>query len=114
MAEFFNTAFSLSMIAPPCDLQVEELSDVEARAFLAGQGVANVANPNHANTLSALSQKLGNDVRDAKGGRVALASGDAMLVGQVVFPSDVPRETTEYTDEQLAKGKFSFLLVTVS
>lgn len=110
---FFNTAFSLSMVTYPCTMQVVELSKTEATVWLGQSGVKNVANPGHANTLAAVSQRLGVDVRSSAGGRVSLASGDQCLVAQVSFPPSVPRETTEYTDEQLALGKFSFLLVTV-
>lgn len=111
---FFNTAFSLSMVTPPCTMQVVEITETEAAAFVAAEGVANVANPQHANTLQALSKRLGVDVSGAQGGRVALEPGDEVVVGQVSFPPSVPRETREYTDEQVASGKFSFLKVTVS
>lgn len=110
---YFNTAFSLSMVTAPADLHVEQVAEAEAAAWLGGE-VKNVANPGHANTLAALSQRLGVDVRGAMGGRVVLSASDEILVGQVIFPPDVPRETTEYSDEQLAKGRFSFVLVTIT
>lgn len=114
MAKYFNTAFSLSMVKSPCDLHVDELSEAEATEWLGQSDVNNVANPNHANTLAAVSQRLDVDVRGAAGGRVLLSSGDQILVAQVSFPPSVPRETTEYTDEQLDLGRFSFVLVNVS
>ncbi len=113
MAKFFNTAFSLSMVVPPFTMTGSELTPDEASKWLK-QDVQNVANPTHANTLDAVSKKLGVDVLDAKGGRVVLNSGDECLVAQVTFPPSVPRETKEYTDEQVALGKFSFVLVKVS
>ncbi len=114
MAKYFNTAFSLSMVTPPVRLDVQPMTEEIAAAELATEDVANVANPGHANTLAALSQRTGVNLRDAKGGRITLKPGDVVIVGQVRFPSSVPRETTEYTDEQLALGTFSFMKVTVS
>ena len=113
MAKYFNTAFSLSMVVPPFSMSGSELTPAEAAEWL-NQEIQNVANPNHANSLDAVSKKLGADVRDAKGGRVVLNSGDECLVAQVFFPPSVPRETQEYTDEQVALGKFSFVLVKIS
>jgi hypothetical protein len=114
MTQYFNTAFSLSMMEEHFLIEGVSTTDSEARKFLKNAGVVNVANPNHANTLAAVSQKLGVDVlTDATGGRVNLTAGDEMLVAQVVFPLDVPRDTTEYTNEQLAQGKFSFVIVYV-
>jgi hypothetical protein len=112
MAKYFNTAFSLSMVVPPFVISGSELTPAEASKWL-NQEIQNVANPNHANTLDAVSKKLGTGVRDAKGGRVVLSSGDECLVAQVSFPPSVPRETKEYTDEQVALGKFSFVLVKI-
>ncbi len=112
--KFFNTAFSLSMVKAPFALSGTELDPKTAAKWLRSGDVNNVANPTHANTLSAVSQRLDVDVRSAAGGRVELKSGDQLLVAQVSFPPTVPRETTEYSDEQLALGKFSFVLVEIA
>ena len=114
MNRFFNTAFSLSMVSAPFALTGKELTPEEAAQWLRESDVNNVANPSHANTLAAVSQRLSVDVRNAAGGRVVLTSGDQLLVAQVSFPPTVPRETTEYTDEQLALGRFSFVLVEIA
>ncbi|MBI2595425.1 hypothetical protein HYW46_01675 [Candidatus Daviesbacteria bacterium] len=111
---FFNTAFSLSMVVPPFSLKGGELTAEQVGQWLREGDVQNVANPSHANTLAAVSQRLGVDVRNAAGGRVVLNPGDQVLVAQVTFPPSVPRETTEYSDEQLALGKFSFVLVEIA
>lgn len=112
--KLFNTAFSLSMVVPPFGMEGIELTPAEAAEWLRQEGVVNAANPTHANTLDAVSKKVGVDMRAAKGGRVVLGKGDGCLVAQVVFPPSVPRETKEYTDEQVALGTFSFILVIVS
>lgn len=114
MNRYFNTAFSLSMVSAPFALSGTELNPETAAKWLQEDDVSNVANPSHENTLSALTQKLGVDVTNAAGGRVTLNSGDQVLVAQVSFPPSVPRETTEYSDEQLALGRFSFVLVEIA
>ena len=112
--KLFNTAFSLSMVVPPFVMVGVELTPAEAAEWLMQNDVENVANPTHSNTLDAVSKKVGIDVRVANGGRVVLGKSDECLVAQVVFPPSVPRETKEYTDEQVALGTFSFILVTVA
>lgn len=111
---YFNTAFSLSMIESSATLRIFHVSACMAKTLLKAGLTCNVANPNHANTLCAVSALLGIDVStNATGSRVTLESGDSMLVAQVVFPQSIPRETTEYTQEMLDKGKFTFQLVRV-
>jgi hypothetical protein len=111
---YFNTAFSLSMVKAPFRIVGNEFTIEQVQYWLRKDGnVINVANPTHANTLNAISQKIGIDVRDAKGGRVLMKRRDTCLVAQVSFPPEVPRETKEYTDEQIALGTFSFILVEV-
>lgn len=111
MSKYLNTAFSLSMVKCPFTLTGEELTPEQAASWLQDRQVQNACNPQHANTLDAVSKRLQLDVRAAKGGRVLLQPGDECLVAQVSFPPDVPRETKEYTDEQVARATFSFILV---
>lgn len=113
MAKYFNTAFSLSMVCPPFTITGRELTLAEAAEWLQSGYVVNVANPTHANTLDAVSRKLGVDVRNGSGDRVVLGSESECLVAQVFFPSSVPRETKEYSEEHIALGRFSFVLLKV-
>lgn len=108
MARYFNTTLGLSML-PDGDFSVRTLTSEEAASWLC-QEFNNVANPSHGNTLDAVSRHLGIDVRDAKGGRVALESGDECLVVQI---SGVPRETREFTDEEIEAATFTFRVVKV-
>ena len=89
---------------------VRTVSDSEAGEFLGAGGVANVANPTHGNSLDAISRKLGVDVRVAKGGRISLVAGDECLVAQI---SNIPRETREFSDEEIASARFEFRIVSV-
>ena len=108
---YFNTAFSLAMLAQlPANLSVEEVS-IDYALELLDEGFVNAANPNHANTLDAVSRILDFDVRDGSGSRVELYPGDCCLVAQVVFPPEVPRNTAEYTDEQLNMAEISLIMV---
>jgi hypothetical protein len=108
MARYFNTTLGLSML-PDGDFAVETLSESRAAEFLNG-GVENVANPQHANSLQAITQKLGVDVRESKGGRVFLKSGDECLVAEI---GNIPRETREFSDEEISAATFKFRLVVV-
>ncbi len=108
MTNYFNTTLGLSML-PDGDVSVKTLSEAKTKEFLSRE-VENIANPNHANTLDAVSRRLGIDVRGAKGGRVTLASTDFCLVAEI---GNVPRETREFTDEEIDKAIFKFRLVEV-
>lgn len=104
---FFNTTFASSM-TPDGVVEFSTLSPEKAAAWLGQEGFANAANPSHGNTLSALTRRLGIDLTAAKGGRVLLQEGDECLVSQI---EGLPRETREFTDEEVAKATFSFRLV---
>lgn len=109
MKRHFNTTLGLSML-PDGNISVETVTDEVAIQYLISEGVENVANPQHSNSLQAITQKLGVDVRNAKGGRVFLASGDSCLVAEI---GGIPRETREFSDEEIAAAKFIFRLVIV-
>ena len=108
MKRYFNTTLGLSML-PDGVVEVTTVSEAAAAAFLQ-EGCENVANPDHSNSLQAITQKLGVDVREAKGGRVFLQSGDACLVAEI---GGIPRETREFTDVEIGAARFKFRLVEV-
>lgn len=108
VGRYFNTTLGLSML-PDGSVSVRTLSAKEAREWL-DTPFTNAANPTHGNSLQAITQKVGVDVRDAKGGRVALRPGDQCLVAQI---TGIPRETREFTNEEIAAAAFEFRLVTV-
>jgi hypothetical protein len=97
-------------MAPDGDLSVQTIDETAAAEFLRQEGMANVANPTHANSLDAISRRLGVDVRNTRGGRVLLSSGDECLVGEI---GNVPRETREFTDAEIAKATFRFRIIKV-
>lgn len=105
---YFNTALGLSML-PDGEFSVQTITPEAAAAWLL-EGHQNVANPNHSNSLQAITQKIDVDMRDAKGGRITLEPGDQCLVAQI---GGIPRETREFTDEEIAAATFTFRLVTV-
>lgn len=114
MARYFNTTLGLSML-PDGRFFVEALTWGEARAWLCG-AFENVVNPSHTNSLDAICRHLNVDGRlaekicNAKGGRVILQRGDECLVAQI---ENVPRETREFTDEEVKNASFAFRLVRV-
>ncbi len=98
---------------PDGGAEIKTLTDDEAKAWLVAD-FTNAANPAHGNTLQALTQKLGVDLTLAEGTkapRVYLEHGDQCLVAEV---SKIPRETREFTDEEIGVATFRFRLVTVS
>lgn len=110
--KFFNTTLGLSML-PDGTVETKTLTPEQAAEFLKTEGLVNAANPSHANTLQALTQKLGVELRlpaDAKAPRIYLESGDQCLVAEV---SGIPRETREFGDAEIAAATFKFRLVTV-
>lgn len=109
MAKYFNTTLGMSMLTDGM-IEVFTVDEAAAADYLRQEGLVNAANPSHANTLDVISRRLGVDVRDAKGGRVTLEAGDSCLVVEI---SNVPRETREFTDEEVAKATFKFRLVAV-
>lgn len=106
---YFNTTFAPSMV-PDGTVEFRTVSVEEAAELLRGE-FANAANPSHGNTLSALTRRLGVDLTQAQGGRVLLSQDDSCLVAQI---SGLPRETREFTDEEVAAARFDFRLVTLT
>jgi len=108
---YFNTAFAESMV-PDGDVRFATLSSKEASAWLQEAAFENVANPDHANTLDALSRKTAVELREGTGARVTLGKGDQVLVGGIRIP-DLGRVTREYTDVEVASAIFRFRLVII-
>lgn len=106
---YVNTALSSRML-PDGDLRVGSLSSAAASAWLQSGPFHNLCNPTHGNTLDAFSRVLNVDLRAAAGGQIRLAAGDACLVLEV---SNLPRETREFQDDEIASATFAFRLVEV-
>ena len=106
MTRYFNTTLGISML-PDGDCTVETVTEETAAQYLLSD-VENVANPSHGNSLQAITQLLGADVCNPKGGRVFLKSGDSCLVAEV---SGIPRETREFTNEEIEAATFRFRIV---
>lgn len=105
---FFNTTLGISMLADG-QIAIETLNENQVTKWFE-INFENVANPSHSNSLQAITQKIGVDVRNAKGGRISLESGDECLVAQI---GGIPRETREFTDEEIEAATFTFRLVRV-
>lgn len=90
------------------EISVRTLTDSEAAEWLRSGEYLNAANPSHGNSLQAITQKLGVDIRNAQGGRIVLTAGDECLVAQI---TGIPRETREFTDDEIAAARFEFRAV---
>jgi len=109
MNRFFNTTLGISML-PDGQFKLKTLTIKEVKNWLQNNNFQNVANPNHANSLDAISRKISVDVRNAEGRRVSLSVGDECLVAQI---SGIPRETREFTDKEIKAATFTFRLVKI-
>lgn len=107
MSNYFNTTLGISMLGDGI-FSVRTLSADDAAKWLRQDDIVNAANPTHSNSLDAISRKIGVNVREAKGGRVALSAGDECLVAQI---SGIPRETREFSDAEICAARFEFRLV---
>jgi hypothetical protein len=87
------------------------LTTAEARSIIEA-GVETAFNPSHANTARAVERKTGVQIPMAvKPTRVALGIGDRLLVVTIV--GTLPRETREFTDDELDSVNFAFSLWSV-
>ncbi len=109
MTKFFNTALASNML-PNAAFEVSDLTDEQVVAWM-NAGFENRANPSHGNTLRALNLRFpGLDFAQAKGGKIQLEIGDECLVAEI---EGLPRETREFTDEEVAKATFKMRLYRV-
>lgn len=112
MTTFFGFAFSATML-PSGDVSMRkrDLDISEVRDRLPTCELC--LNPSHVATISAARTRFGLDVQiPARPARISLASGDSVIVMQVV---GLPRLTDrhEYTDEEIATATFSFVEISV-
>jgi hypothetical protein len=114
MKTIVNNAISDSMFAflkGETLLTRRPLTPQEARAII-DSGVETAFNPSHANTARAVERKTGVRIPIAgKPARVSLGIGDRLLV--VSLAGSLPRETREFTDDELDRVNFVFSLWTV-
>jgi hypothetical protein len=108
MAKYLNNALASSMISDGTGLApVATLSDGQAQDFLRG-GFHHAGNQNHWPTWHAVAARLGvPGVKEAEGGRVLLQPGDELLVTEV---AGLPRETREFTPEEIGAATIRFRL----
>jgi hypothetical protein len=114
MTTIVNNAIADSMFAGlkgDTLLARKPLTPDEAREIIE-TGVETAFNPSHANTARAVERKTGVRIPLArKPERVLLGIGDRLLV--VTPVGSLPRETREFTDDELDRVNFMFSLWTV-
>jgi hypothetical protein len=114
MTTIVNNAIADSMFASlkgETLLTRRPLTAQEARAIIE-TGVETAFNPSHANTARAVERKTGVRIPLAgKPARVTLGVGDRLLV--VTLAGALPRETREFTDDELDGVNFVFSLWTI-
>lgn len=104
---YLNNALASSMIPDRVGLRPTfTLSPQSAVALLAEDGFTHAGNPSHAPTWQAVAVRLGLPAAaEARGGRLVLKPGDYLVVAEV---SGLPRETREFTAEEIASAKINF------
>lgn len=103
---YLNNALASSMLPdgvglyPPCTISAKEVMGELKDGFIHG------GNPAHANTWHAAARLIGiPEVGEPKGGRLVLGDEDALIVVEVM---GLPRETREFSDEEIARATFKF------
>lgn len=103
---YLNNALASSMLPdgvglyPPCTMSAQEVMNE------LNYGFVHAGNPAHANTWHAAARLIGiPEVGEPKGGRVVLGHEDILIVVEV---DGLPRETREFSDEEIAQATFKF------
>ena len=106
MATYLNNALADSMLPDGVGLRPPRtISPAQAGEILT-QGFVHSGNPGHGNTWHAAAKLCGMpEIGEAKGGRVTLAAGDVLLVAGI---RGLPRETREFSDEEIAQATIVF------
>lgn len=110
MATYLNNALASSMLPDGVGIvrdHTRTLTVEEAREWLSlPDGFIHAGNPQHANTWHAVAKRL--DIPAAgkpKGGKIILQPWDTLIVAEI---SGLPRETREFTDEEIGKALILF------
>jgi hypothetical protein len=115
MTTFVNNAIADSMFAAlpgKATFTRRPLTPEETQAVIE-TGVETAFNPGHANTARAVERKTGVTIPIAeKAARIALGVGDRLLIVSII--GSLPRETREFTDEEIGRVEFKFALWTVA
>lgn len=104
---YIGLAFSAQMLSKKCLIAFDPI----AIETICVDGLVSCANPTHKVSLDALNSRYGINVPVAeKAPKVSLETGDAIIVLQI---AGLPRETREFTAEEVAKASFSAVKFTV-
>jgi len=104
---YIGLAFSAQMLSKSCKIAFDPI----AIETVCVDRCISCANPTHKASLDALNSRYGINVPVAeKAPKVSLETGDAIIVLQI---SGLPRETREFTAEEVAKASFKAVKFTV-
>ena len=108
MSTYIGLAFSAQMLSGSGRIAFEQVPIDQIKV----DGLVSCANPSHKASLDALKTRYGIEIPvSEKAPKVSLANvGDAIIVLQI---SGLPRETREFTAEEVAKANFSAMKFTV-
>lgn len=104
---YIGLAFSAQMLGglSEADIHYKKVDADYVKSVMTGT-YTSCCNPFHKASLSALKKRHGIDVPvDEKPPKVSLQKGDTLIVMQI---TGLPRETREFTDEEVAQATFGF------
>ena len=114
MSRYINNAIADSMFDATETAQMiikMSITEAQAKEWLSRWDVWHGGNPSHKNTWDAAAKRLGDSrLANPKGGKLNMIHGDELLV---VSLAGLPRETREFTDEEVSKATMSFSLYVV-
>ncbi len=107
---FYCFVFTGSMLDGDCAARRKGLTPEQAIEIIK-EGVVAGYNPNHVATMVAMKQRYGIEVPPPPmAPKIKLQVGDRVLTMEI---ENLPRETREYTQEEVAKATYRFALYTI-
>jgi hypothetical protein len=109
---YISLSFSASMLSGSGSLDFQPIKLEDVKTFIYNSQYVSCVNPSHKTSLDALKVRYGIEIPiPEKATKVLLESGDTMVVLQI---NGLPRETREFTAEEVAKATFSAVMLSIN
>jgi hypothetical protein len=113
MKLYIGLSFSASMLSGRGNLDFQQVKLEDVKTFVYNKTLyISCVNPSHKASLDALKIRYGIEIPiPEKAPKIMLESGDTMIVLQI---NGLPRETREFTAEEVAKATFSAVMLSIN
>ena len=112
MKVYIGLAFSASMLTGKGNLDFQPINFDDIKTIVNTSKYESCVNPSHKASLDALKIRYGIEIPiPEKAPKIMLESGDTMIVLQI---NGLPRETREFTAEEVAKATFSAIMLSIN